>query len=195
MKALAILMVFVLLAAPALASVRVCEPGDVAIVSGTDDMVDAGYAVAAWTHPAWGAIPGATWIWSSEYVVDPRNGETKTFTKMFYADVPTGGAIDILADNRYEVYLNGVPVGQDLGDGNYASVDSWPVTVQSGMNNLTIVGINIPWDTDDATVNPGGIAYKLTYTELCDNQVPEFGLLVAGLVLAAGVGLVVFRRK
>lgn len=123
-------------------------------------------SAVAWKHPSWSMIAGssAIWIWNSEQTQLPRAGETVEFQKTFYIPgIPIGGEItSMTADNTYSVLLNNNLIGTG---------DSWKVFkthefdgfLQQGLNTLKITVVNSPYNTDDYTVNPGGLIYDLTY--------------------------------
>lgn len=122
-------------------------------------------AVATYVHPVWTTIPGATWIWNAALVATPRTGETVTFTKTFtVTGTPTSGTLLIAADNDYSVSLNGNPIASTSDNVNFGSADSYDVSslLVSGANTLTVVGVNIPYGTDDPHTNPGGVIFKLS---------------------------------
>ena len=139
-------------------------------------------AVAAWVHPAWTSnvnIPGATWIWTAEYVTpeEARYGAEYEFRKLF--DIPVDaanivGSIDITTDNEYVLYINGNLVGSN---DVWQNVESYDVSgyLTAGVNNITVLAVNIPWNTDDPMANPGGLLYNLLveydepqYEEQCE---------------------------
>ncbi|MEK7176833.1 MAG: peptidoglycan-binding protein [Patescibacteria group bacterium] len=135
-------------------------------------------------HPAWTAsIPDATWIWATDPVEAPTNdGDlTKVFTKTFaIVGTPTGGTLDVAADNNYSVKLNGnsLPVVFDQNNFQLATQDSYDVSslLISGLNTLEITVTN--WESAeqsaDPASNPAGLLYKLSLNEnACVPPPPE----------------------
>jgi len=125
------------------------------------------------TSPDW---MDADWIWSTNYPVNPVNGEYVDFSAPFeVSGLPVGGTLTITADNAYSASLNGVPVGSSIslgpgfpstlkenvgtgpqgGNWGVASqgwqlVEEWPLTgLTSGNNELTIRAANEYMYTDD----------------------------------------------
>ena len=82
------------------------------VVSDTDNVVleSADNAVATYNgHPAWTAnIPGATWIWETEFVQNPTTDETKTFVRHFWWSGNDGddANLTIATDNSFDVWLS-----------------------------------------------------------------------------------------
>ena len=161
-------------------------------------------AVAAWIHPQWVInvnIPGATWIWSAYQVsVDEAvNGADYVFRKQF--DVPECatnlvGTIHITTDNSYNLYLNDVWVGSS---GNWQNVESYDISslLSIGTNTIKVEATNAGLNGGTPTSNPGGLIYsaEISYDGCEGNDVPEFGLIGAALVVAGALGFIVFRKK
>jgi len=156
---------------------EVLETLDDCIVSDTDtlyyddDTEEWKSSVPTWVHPAWAANTaiaalmddGASWIWESEYALNPREGDVLQFKREFeIPGTPTSGTLSITVDNEYQVELN----DEYVGAGNdWSTVTDYDVTDEllPGDNTLTINAENWPWDTDDSEVNPGGVIYRLCY--------------------------------
>jgi len=151
------------------------EPKQCLVVSDVTTEVGGNPATLTWIHPAWTTelVSGtAEWIWDA--TVEPRNGETLTFTKKFNVDnVPTLATLKVAADNGYTVSLNGNPLTCDgTGDSNFSSVDTCSAPVIVGVNTLTFTATNAPWDTDSSTENPAGLIYELTIDGSSCSPVP-----------------------
>jgi hypothetical protein len=140
----------------------------------------------------------ASWVWDTLYNPAPRNGDLVDLYHEF--QLPDGAAItsgelQIAADNAFSWKLNGGAFTDVnlAGDWRSQSVFSWPTYVidpnMSGWkkvytydvksqlsplaNALYVTGVNAAWDTDDPTVNPAGVLYKLCGTwekEVSDNN-------------------------
>jgi len=98
---------------------------------------------------------GAQWIWNN--VVNPADawpvGYTNTFQAIFdVTECPYQGKLNITADNIFEVWLNGVEIGN--GD-NWFKIYTFYVNFVPGTNNLTIKVIN----QDDNS--PEGLVFTL----------------------------------
>lgn len=71
-------------------------------------------AVAAWVHPAWPQLAGATAIWT-DFLTDTRE-EFGPFTFRTKVQLPANaiqiaGSLQVTADNAFELWVNGVFVG------------------------------------------------------------------------------------
>ncbi len=130
-------------------------------------------AVLSFIHSGWTAvIPGATWIWATNPVESPTNDAdlTKVFTKTFtIVGTPTGGSLEVAADNNYSVKVNGttVPVTFDQNNFQLGTQDTYNVLplLVSGSNTLefTVTNWEIGQNADPAA-NPAGLLYKLSLT-------------------------------
>ncbi|MFC1789777.1 PKD domain-containing protein, partial [Patescibacteria group bacterium] len=173
---------------------QVCP--DIIIVSDTDTKYynDSSWnpSVLSWVHPSWNSglsiklnNDGADWIWESERVVDPINGDIVDFQRNFdIVGIPGTSTLYITADNGYEVSINGSVVGdaQVSGDWetsdltqsfvdttNWQSVETLDVTsnLHTGANVLNVTVANEymgPLDGQaNGTIdsNPAGLIYKL----------------------------------
>lgn len=152
-----------------------CTPTDgatVDIVSDTSNTVEeyagANAKALSFIHPAWTAnIPGATWIWSDNPVVDPTIDDTKTFDKSFtVVGTPTSATLDVAADNFYTFYVNGVQVSSEQVNGNtFANVQHVDISanVHTGLNTIKAVVTNLHVGGSNAAGNPAGLLYKVEY--------------------------------
>ncbi len=119
-------------------------------------------------HPAWTTlIPGAVWIWG-ENPVSPVTDETGNLTESFFdvfqvVGTPTGGSLDIAADNSFDVFLNGNPVYSDntgVTFGGSQHVVLLGSDFEVGSNTLEVRVKN--WGAGNMPSNPAGLLYKLT---------------------------------
>ncbi len=120
-------------------------------------------------HIDWNAsIAGAQWIWGENPVATPQSELTESFFDVFtVVGTPTGGTLEIAADNSYVVKLNGIEVGADISGNNYNSTGQDLITIPAnkfvaGSNTLEIIVKNWAYDTTDPQVNPAGLLYSLT---------------------------------
>lgn len=154
------------------------EAGDAGIGNGA--------AVLAWIHvPGWThLLEGvASWIWDTYQVIPGNMGtdEAKTFTKDFYVDGPVNDAtLNLAADNRYWVTINGDDVASSTGEFNYGAVTG-PLNVtafvDSGWNTITMKIENIANGSTNPEENPAAGIYHLLVNgeekEECDQPDPE----------------------
>jgi peptidoglycan hydrolase-like protein with peptidoglycan-binding domain len=131
-------------------------------------------------HEAWTAnIPGAQWIWGENPVNTPESDLTESFFDVFtIVGTPTGGTLDIAADNSYVVKLNGIEVGADAGESNFnvAGQDSIAIPANKfviGENILEITVKNWAQQGGNAQSNPAGLLYKLTINKNACIPTPE----------------------
>lgn len=142
--------------------------------TGTMNVTDSMAAVLlSFIHPAWDAvIPGASWVWATNPVTGPTSGPdvTKVFSKTFnITGTPTGGTLDIAADNNYTVKVNGntVPVVFDQNNFQSSTQDSYNIGAYlvTGSNTIEVSVTNWQVGQDpDPAANPAGLLYKLSYT-------------------------------
>jgi len=122
-----------------------CKTCSVSVVSDTSNIVTAGstgegdpvafphpallvtFIHSAWTADVDGAVNDARWVWSTNPVValDLTNNVAYTFEKTFNWMGPISGAtlnMGVAADNGYEVYLNGLLVGDDPASHTYVQL-------------------------------------------------------------------------
>ncbi len=144
------------------------------VVSDSSTQVDSGDAeLLTPIHEAWTAsIPGASWIWSTNPIVGPTNDadNTEVFIKTFnIVGTPTGGTLDIAADNNYSVKVNGTSVPVVFNQNNFqaGTQDTYNVLpmLVSGLNilEITVTNLEIGQDPNPAN-NPAGLLYKLSLT-------------------------------
>lgn len=165
-----------------------------------------------WVHPSWSGTShdfdtDTRWIWHCDessstdqtvadvydststdptyYVKEPRAGDVAEFKTTFnIPGAPSAGDLYITADNGYEVWINGTPVGSrgvfdvdgtDWEDSDLTNqyidpqADTWDTVetfnvaslLTTGSNTLTVFGGNAQYSTDSPTVNPGGVIYEL----------------------------------
>lgn len=163
--------------------------GDVVSDTGTS-FGEIAAKILSFIHDAWAAgtnaIPGASWIWGEDPVVDPTIATTETFTRTFsITGTPTGGSITIAADNDYAVSVNGTAICADGAQGTDGAGDSFgspdtctiPANVLvTGSNTLSITVTNwaVPGSTFES--NPAGLRYKLHYSaQDCPDEEPLTG--------------------
>lgn len=147
---------------------------------------DAAVPVGGTLHTAWTAsIPSATWIWGEHPVTNPVGETTEIFTKIFtVAGTPTGGTLDIAADNSYSVVLNSNPVCADTSEDNYSSAgqDTCAITagmLNNGTNTIEFTVKNHALADGTQETNPAGLLYKLTINEnACVPPPPTTGHII-----------------
>jgi uncharacterized repeat protein (TIGR01451 family) len=148
-------------------------PKQCSIVSDETTLVDGVNSTSTWVHPDWTKeLTSGEWIWDN--TVEPKKGETVTFTKTFMVDnAPTGATLKVAADNRYVATLNGNPLTCDgTPADNFSAADTCAATVISGLNTLTFVVTNDPYGTEDVKTNPSGLIYELTIDGATCSAVP-----------------------
>lgn len=146
-------------------------PVESVIVSDTTTLEngDASVPVPTPYHANWTAsIPGATWIWGEDPMSDTVNDLEETFTKTFTVDgTPTGGILEIAADNSYEVILNNQPLCSSSEEDNYSAEGQDTCLIdasdlQSGLNTIEFKVKNWAQVGGTEATNPAGLLYKLT---------------------------------
>ncbi|HPD74340.1 MAG TPA: hypothetical protein PLX95_03605 [bacterium] len=143
---------------------EVCVDTSQTILSDENTLANGQASIQTWVHPAWISIPDAKWIWSSEFVANPRAGETVNLLREFnIVGTVESAKLEISSDNSFDVEINDKFVGQSLIEKNYNTVFDFDVKdfVKEGVNQLDIEVNNFPWNTDDPKVNPAGLVYKL----------------------------------
>ncbi len=182
--------------------------GNLNIVSDTDtEYYDAGSvswkpAVLAWVYPGWtsGSIidnPAAKWIWSSymvsydEAVIGSQAEFQRTFEIPATAD-SISGSIDITADTRYTLYVNGQLIGSDA---DWPVAENYDITAAliRGTNSISITAENYGAERADPESNPAGLLYSANIRYECPD-VPEFGI-VGGILATSAAGAFVLSRK
>ncbi len=132
-----------------------------------DDGVGNGDAVLAWIHGGWTTALStvASWIWDTEFVIDPTIDEEKTFTKDFYVDTEVNDAtLRLAADNRYTITINGDVVAADTDELNYGAVTEIEVatsTIDQGWNTIVMSIENIGVPDSTAETNPAAGIFQL----------------------------------
>jgi peptidoglycan hydrolase-like protein with peptidoglycan-binding domain len=131
-------------------------------------------AVETWMHGSWiKTLPLAKWIWADEFAQEPRAGEQYTFEKKFGWNpdaTVTSATLKIAADNLYQTTLNASLVADEITPNNinqFAALDAYvlPTTsILDGNNLISSIVKNVPWNTDSAKSNPGGLYYELVIT-------------------------------
>lgn len=129
----------------------------------------------------WAADVGdleAEWIWSNDpYDPDWEVDKWVTFKRVFeVSGIPQVGALEIAADNSYEVWINGNPAGSDSSENNHSVADSWDITglLVDGSNTLEVRVKNWALPGSAQESNPGGLLYSLSWgAENCDNSDDE----------------------
>lgn len=140
-------------------------------------------------HSAWTAeedptlaAAGAKWIWATDPTTaeDALNGAIYRFKKTFEWYGPVTGSdlwFAVGSDNGVEVWLNGVKVGENLGQygylkGSMLHIDGAVITanVVQGENILEFRVNNWPWPNGTYSSNPGGLIYKFEIDGLCGDN-------------------------
>jgi hypothetical protein len=112
----------------------------------------------------WLTIAGAHWIWATRLVPGAEavyGTAWLTFARTF--TVPSSatnitGRIQITADDVYELYLNGLPVG---AGGSSSQIGTWSLTPRHGSNTLRIRAFSLPGNpTSTPSTNPAGLIYS-----------------------------------
>lgn len=96
----------------------------------------------------------AYWIWKTPLAQGAAPAAVVIFKERFIAPKAGTGTIQITADNKYRLRLNGVEIGRNA---DWTSLESYPVTVLAGENLLKVRVKNFP----DGTPNPAGLLYRL----------------------------------
>lgn len=127
-----------------------------------------GDCVATYLHPVWTAnIPGATWIWETNFALTSALNKPIKFTKDFYiGGVPTKGVLYIAQDDYFTAYINGKQVAcNNPGTFTLLLSQIYDVTgsLKPGLNTLTVEVTNSLWSFA-GTSNPGGLLYKLVFS-------------------------------
>lgn len=127
------------------------------------DMLSQGQAVSCYTPSTWNAqIPGATWIWDKYLVSNPSISQTVYFKVQFYIPgVPSGGILQVAADDYLTVTVNGLSVGCDGAGFTISAQKTCNVLpyLIAGMNTAQFSvrnngGASSPYS------NPAGLLYK-----------------------------------
>jgi len=133
---------------------------------------DSGW-IHCWTSGAWPNLEGATWIWPTFRSIP--EGDEQTYTRTFNIEgCPTSGKVYIACDDFYSLYINGVPVGEDLEVNGWHNIDEWDVmsALQSGINTITVDCENWVGGGNTEDTNPSGLIYKLEFCSVnCDDGI------------------------
>lgn len=131
-------------------------------------------AVETWVHPNWiQSLPLAKWIWADATTQQPRTGEQYTFENKFGWNpdaTVTDVTLKIAADNLYNASLNSSVVADEITPNNidqFSALDTYVLPTNSildGNNVFSSIVKNVPWNTDYAKTNPGGLYYELVIT-------------------------------
>jgi len=120
---------------------------------------------AGWTH----ALNGAVWLWTSVDVQKPGEVEQATFTRVF--EVPKGGEtvvgeLHIATDGSFVCTLNGILIGVEVDEANWADPISLPISGQlgAGSNSLTCIVTNPGKPGATAKQNPAGLYFLVDIT-------------------------------
>jgi hypothetical protein len=147
---------------------RTTDECKVTVVSDASAFVvekDTTASLLSFIHPAWTAnIPGASWIWGDNPVVDPSVSTTQTFQNKFgFVGTVTSATLEVASDNGHSAALN-VSAAHAAGS-SFGSALMYNVTTEilQGNNILNVAVTNDPLGTDPAA-NPAGALYKLTIT-------------------------------
>jgi hypothetical protein len=100
-------------------------------------------------NPNFTGIPSARWIYIAGRDAWPNNYRV-VFQSLFNSDCPQVAAqLRITADNNFTAYLNGALIGSGT---NWTRLYTFNVTLLCGVNNLTVVTINLGAGTPAALV-------------------------------------------
>jgi len=121
----------------------------------------------------WVDIPGSSWIWGSDGSGDNTTlAYSETFTRAFNIAGPvSAGAVDLAADNGFSLVVNGTTVDTKNSDPadehNYSAAAHYDLTglLHPGSNTLEITVTNFGRAGTTFLNNPGGLIYKLSYTD------------------------------
>jgi hypothetical protein len=109
----------------------------------------------------WGlTIPGAFWIWKTAQGSLADDAAVVIFKERFTAEKAGWGKIQITADNKYRLRLNGKEIARE---GDWPTIDVYDVYVVKGENLLKVRVKNFPTGTVPPN-NPAGLIYRLEVT-------------------------------
>ena len=114
-------------------------------------------------HPAWTAnVPGALWIWDGSGVGIVNFTDSLTVIGAVSGDA----TLRVASDNSYRVWINGVLVGEDPEEWNYAAGHEEDYDITSYLNvgeNEFVFEVN-NWH------GPAGLMYRITYGNTCEPE-------------------------
>lgn len=148
-----------------------CTPFSHQYTSGTNVKIQGdGNAVPTYQSSLWTPVfPGATWIWSSQFVQNPEGGDTSTFVLDFTLPAAVASStLEISADDYFVVAVNGTQVDSQYGEANFFPENIYtyhtPQLFQQGANTMTFKVVNAPYFyTGQGTTqnNPAGLLFRL----------------------------------
>ncbi len=152
---------------------EVCTPYTATYVSsGASVTIDGGIAAAAaYTSPLWApAFGGASWIWSTEYVSNPEDGEVQVFYSTFTLPGPVSSStLLVAADDYFVVSVNGTQVASEFGEGNFLTENikkyQTPSLFHAGTNSVVFEVTNAKYfypGEGTPTNNPAGLLFVLS---------------------------------
>ncbi len=153
------------------AETQVCTPATLTFVSNGTTMADGSAAVATYKSPVWVKLPGATWVWKSQFTQDPNGTETVTFTKNITIDADdiNSAQLQFAADAKYRVSVNGIVIDENNSavESNYRALKTFDVAsnLHVGENTIEaqVTNVVIPeFPINSSMSNPAGLIYKLT---------------------------------
>lgn len=140
-------------------------------------------AVAAWAgDPAWVVqIPGAKWIWKSEFVANPLKADSadiqKTFNLADDLDKNYFSLMKVSADNKYTFYINGQQVYDMQENFGFTPENEQTIDItkylRKGSNTFDFKVKNLKYDWNNSGVdtnfpldvlqksNPAGLLYRV----------------------------------
>lgn len=143
------------------------------IVSSGDTLIGDSRSIPSVQIDAWTAdIPEAIWIWSEATVSNPEVYTVVEFTRTF--DISgigetLDGSLVVAADNSYICTLNGVFVGGDARENNFADSEKDTYSLSGmlveGENTLVCIVTNLAQAGGTSTSNPAGLLYRLDVDE------------------------------
>jgi hypothetical protein len=132
-------------------------------------------SVATKIFSQWSAkIPGATWIWSSETLLNPNTYQYCKFFNYFQVNNKISSAIlELAAENQVFTLLNGVPTGcsSTTSTATLSTQLKCDVTkfIDKGMNIITFRVNNMRWNASGSN-GYAGLLYKLTITTIISSN-------------------------
>lgn len=186
MKKITLIAVLALtIALPSMASAdTTCAIATSTVVSSTNTDVVIGEgsqkAVEAYQSPIWTAIPGATWIWRTQFIENPNAIEQVTFSDEFVVSgTVSSSTLSIAADDYFTVSVNGNLIVSDSNDGNFLAPKIFDLTanIHEGTNTISVMGTNAAFffpGLGTSENNPGAVIYSLvTTSNVCTENTPK----------------------